>query len=40
MSESTPIEPTDGAGPMPDDPPQTGVSQDPEPEFDPEVTDQ
>lgn len=39
-TEPAPVEPTDGAALMPDDPPQVGVSQAPEPQFDPEVIDQ
>jgi hypothetical protein len=33
-NEPAPVEPPNGAGPMPADPPQADVSQDPEPEFD------
>jgi hypothetical protein len=33
MSEPLPVEPTNGAGVMPDDPPQDGIDQDPQPKF-------
>jgi hypothetical protein len=37
MSEPLPVEPVNGAGVMPDDPPQDGIDQSPQPEFDVEV---
>jgi hypothetical protein len=40
MPEPAPVVPTDGAGPMPDDPPQDDVSQAPEPEYDPAEVDE
>jgi hypothetical protein len=40
MNEPQPVEPTDGAGPMPDDPPQGDVSQETSPEYDPAEVDQ
>jgi hypothetical protein len=37
MSDPLTVEPTDGADLMPEDPPQDGVEQDPQPQFDVEV---
>jgi hypothetical protein len=37
MSNPLTVEPTDGAGLMPEDPPQDDVEQDPGPQFDLEV---
>lgn len=37
MSHLLTVEPTNGAGVMPDDPPQDGIDQNPEPDFDIEV---
>ena len=37
MSDPLTVEPTNGAGVMPEDPPQDGIDQSPEPEFDFEV---
>jgi hypothetical protein len=34
MSDPLTVEPTDGAGVMPQDPPQDDVEQDPQPQFD------
>jgi hypothetical protein len=36
IDEPAPVEPTGRAGTMPDDPDQSGVSQDPKPDYDPD----